>query len=59
MSGSQLYLHLELTMRADETLRFICSNIQASSTHGVYIFQLIRHSKPCVSIRITMLEGCC
>jgi hypothetical protein len=38
---------------------FICSKIPAASAYGVYISQLIRYSRACGNIRISLIEGCC
>jgi hypothetical protein len=35
---------------------FICSNIQATPSYGVYISQLIRYSRVCGPIRVSWIE---
>ena len=37
---------------------FICSNIPAAPVYGVYISELIRYSRGCVPIRISLIDGC-
>ena len=65
MSASYLYLHLEIDseewlrtnpyVTRDDfnfpivNFQFICSNILAASTYGVYISQLIRYTRACGS----------
>jgi len=38
---------------------FICSMISAAPAYGVYISQLIRYSRACISYQDFLIEGCC
>ena len=38
---------------------FICSNIPEAPGYGEYISQLLRYSRACDPIRISLIEGCC
>jgi hypothetical protein len=38
---------------------FICSNIPAAPAYGVYTSLLIRYSRGCGPIKISLIEGCC